>query len=412
MMNGHLYLQIITDKKVVARRFENIFQLTCSVLAILMSFQLLIRFIDNKDATSISYKMYNHSPKERYPSFSICFKGTNFHWFHEFNIFKANGLTSSKYEKLLAGEKVKKYVYNSTSRLYRKVDAANGNGATENLKDFHLRLTDILVGAEFVTEDSRHQLLYKNKIGATSIRQPPFYIGYHSPDQICFTRVSNDSMGSIRLYDKLSFNRSIVGPGMYNDSILSIHVHYPEQLMRSLDRPALTTIFSEYKSDVGMKISQGTLLRKREGSNEPCNDEINEHYDAYLQTKMSNHFHCVPPYWNLTLKNELKLNECNSTDKLAEVYNKIKEHTCMLSKYDPPCLEKFDSVVYNWNPPNEDTLAEIKITYKDRYYEEILYSKDLGMESFWAGIGGFAGLFMGFSIMQFSPFLGESVLLI
>ena len=374
-----------------------------------MSMKLIIQFSENKDATSISYKLYNQSPREKYPTFSICFKENSFHWSHDFTIFKAYGLTSVQYERLLKGEKVIRYMYNSTSRLYNKVNAVIGNQSDNNLGQFHLQLSDILVSSEFATENSIDQMHYKKAEGKLPIQQPPFYIGYHTPERICFTRISNDSINTIRLYDKLSLNRSIVGPGVYNDSVISIVVHYPEQLLRSLETPTFTSTFSEYRTDLELEVSQGTLLIKRVGSNEPCNDQMSDHYDTFVQKEMSKHFHCMPPYWNQNLKDELKLGECRSPDRLGYVYNKIKEHKRMLSELDSPCLDRFDAVVYNQKPIKDEGISQIKIIYKDRYDEEILYSQDFGFESFWSGIGGFAGLFMGISIMQIPPLFGKLI---
>ena len=351
--------------------------------------------------------MYNQSPKEKYPTFSICFTGTNFHWFHDFTIFNAYGLTTQEYERLLSGNNVTQYVYNATSRLYKKVDAVIGNRSDGDLNNFRLRFSDILLSSEFAAENSKDSYYYQIKTGQVSEPQLPFSVGYHTPDRICFTRISNDSIDLIRLYDKLLLNKSLVGPGIYNDSDISVIVHYPEQLMRSLETPTLTSSFSEFQMDLELKISQGTLLRKRAGSNENCNDQIDERYDTYVQKEVVKHFRCVPPYWNQNLKDESKLRECTSNHKLAEVYNYINDHKRMLIKLDLPCLDRFDSVVYNWKPTKNDNISQIKFTYKDRYYEEILYSKDLGFESFWSGIGGFAGLFMGFSIMQIPPLLGK-----
>ena len=41
-----------------------------------------------------------------------------------------------------------------------------------------------------------------------------------------------------------------------------------------------------------------------------------------------------------------------------------------------------------------------------KYYEEIEYSKDFGSESFISNLGGFIGIFLGYSMMQLPELLG------
>ena len=52
-------------------------------------------------------------------------------------------------------------------------------------------------------------------------------------------------------------------------------------------------------------------------------------------------------------------------------------------------------------------MSMIKFIYRDRQYEEIKFARDFGFESFWSGIGGFAGIFIGFSLMQIPAVLGN-----
>ena len=62
---------------------------------------------------------------------------------------------------------------------------------------------------------------------------------------------------------------------------------------------------------------------------------------------------------------------------------------------------------YNWEIRYTINLVMIKIVYRDRQYAEIRYSRGFGFESFFSGIGGFVGIFLGFSIMQLAPILGN-----
>ena len=70
-------------------------------------------------------------------------------------------------------------------------------------------------------------------------------------------------------------------------------------------------------------------------------------------------------------------------------------------------------VTYQWRPTvetdfvNTSDLSLIELVYQERHYQEILYAKDFGFESFWSGLGGFVGIFLGYSLLQIPDLLGN-----
>ena len=51
----------------------------------------------------------------------------------------------------------------------------------------------------------------------------------------------------------------------------------------------------------------------------------------------------------------------------------------------------------------------LKIEYLDKYYEEIKEIKEFGFEDFISGMGGFIGIFLGYSMMQIPQLIGTAV---
>ena len=368
---------------------------------------MLVKFLENHDATSIAYKKFNQSPQDKYPTFSLCFQGNRFHWYHDLAIFNAFGLTSYPFQKMLEGNDALKYEYNLSTRLYRKTPTFMNNGSYISFDSFHLQMTDILTDLEFATENPEDMVYYGNNTKMQSLVGPPFHISYQSPDKICFTRNSNETTDLVRLHDDLSFNRTILRKWIYNETELQIFVHYPGQLMKSLNNPSFASSFIDYQWEklLELKISQTTLLRKRYDSNNPCNNKIGDH-DDYLQREIIKGIGCAPPYWNKNLSVDLGFEECNTPEQLNQLYDYIRNYN-NYNSHDDPCLDMFNSVMYNWLKSNRDEVSIIQFIYRDKFYEEIQYARDFGFESFWSGIGGFAGLFMGFSIMQFPTLLGN-----
>ena len=318
------------------------------------------------------------------------------------------------------------------------------NQLNANFDSFHVQVDDFLAKSEFVTENSKYTATYygdRRKNQWTT--QLPFYVGYQTPDSICFTRNPYDPTGSIRLYDHLSINGFIFDNKMYEDTEIQLFVHYPQQLVRKLNNPVFSSSFSDYRTNklLEVELSQETLLRKRPDSNVQCNENILDH-DIYLQEEVSKKFGCIPPYWKKSRLINLELQNCGSQQTLNMIHNYLLNKT-MWKSFDEPCLEMFNSVIYNWIPTNNKDLGRmtvkkpvqesdpyvdfekeynweirytinlvmIKIVYRDRQYAEIRYSRGFGFESFFSGIGGFVGIFLGFSIMQLAPILGNGNIL-
>ena len=53
----------------------------------------------------------------------------------------------------------------------------------------------------------------------------------------------------------------------------------------------------------------------------------------------------------------------------------------------------------------------MKFIYEDTYFQEITYTKSFGLESFISNVGGFIGIFLGYSIMQLPEFFDGKILL-
>ena len=78
------------------------------------------RYFENGDISVLAINEYNKSPADRYPTFSICFEGTQFVWIHDIRLFDAYGLNATQYRLMLEGEIAMKYELNYSSSLYDK----------------------------------------------------------------------------------------------------------------------------------------------------------------------------------------------------------------------------------------------------------------------------------------------------
>ena len=49
----------------------------------------------------------------------------------------------------------------------------------------------------------------------------------------------------------------------------------------------------------------------------------------------------------------------------------------------------------------------MELAYMDESYQEFINAREFGFESFWAGVGGFVGMFLGYSFLQIPDTLTE-----
>ena len=52
-----------------------------------------------------------------------------------------------------------------------------------------------------------------------------------------------------------------------------------------------------------------------------------------------------------------------------------------------------------------DIMLGFTLRYKDKLYQEIVNVRDFGLGSFWSNVGGFTGIFIGYSLLDLYDFL-------
>ena len=62
-------------------------------------------------------------------------------------------------------------------------------------------------------------------------------------------------------------------------------------------------------------------------------------------------------------------------------------------------------VMYNRNLDQSYKKFLINFRYPEENYQEIENVRDFGFESFWSAVGGFIGIFMGYSMLQIPELL-------
>ena len=411
------------DPKILIGRLWVIFDATCFLLALYMTIIMVTRFREDRSATVISYRTYGDILGHKYPDFSVCVKGDDVYRYNGSSIFKAYKINPTEYKMLLEGKPAYRFKYDATSRLYDKIPLPpthQTNFTFDEMAKDSYALSDIVKEAEFQTKDARSSIVYRKRkrLGhERSVEEPPFYISYRASKCLCFTRKSimDEWHGSmaIRNKDYLYLDLSLLDSTVEVD----ILIHYPDQLMRYLGSPLLALNPLDMKDNkYQIKISHSTVLQKRFTKNQPCVE--NDDYDSYLQEAVINKIHCIPPFWMYKRNFSSNIKECTSIEKLEEINNvivdiyknKLDYNTSALKRTDinPPCLDMFNSIVWNKfkHRKLDANIALIEISYLENYYEGIKQVEDFGVQDFVSNVGGFIGIFIGYSMMQIPELLG------
>ena len=107
------------------------------------------------------------------------------------------------------------------------------------------------------------------------------------------------------------------------------------------------------------------------------------------------------------LTNPTDVKDCDSPRDLKEANIHIKDTKAILSENDIPCDEMMvltiDSTINHPSFIPKD--ISIQFIYTEKIYEEIKYLRAIGFGNWLSNVGGYVGIFLGYSMMQLPEFL-------
>ena len=228
-----------------------------------------LRYTDNEDSSSISYKSFNKNSEDEYPTFSICLLSTP--WQKLQHIFDAeliekHAISSLEWNKLMKGYTIERNIWNT------KLDFANFSNVEH--EDFSLELESLLKlfinkAIQFETKNETQTTNY-GKFKKEN-KSWPFFLSYEDPDTKCYTRKNLVESGLFRKSDRLWMDLNYL-----KMTKISIHLylHHTGQLIRALGTPYFKMYGMELDNDnskITLKLSHVSVLRKRANAKIPCN---------------------------------------------------------------------------------------------------------------------------------------------
>ena len=380
-------------------RLKIVFSFACFLLAIYYGITQVVRYLQNKDSSTVTYKIFNEMPDNRYPTFSICLKGKEIYWRNEPLLFEYTGVTSAQYIDVLKGRGWK-YNYDKDTRLYKKEYLNETDVPKLDVPGTFLQPIDIIKGARFVSRN------YSGEEDVDEIENS-FYIGHRTADETCFTRNSYDKLRSIRIYDEVVLRESLLGPGSPRNLEIKIIVHYPGQLIRNIEKPSHYETLKEIwktKKVLEEKVSEVSVLKNRPNARTPCYDG-NLTDDARFRQKAIKLAGCVPNFWQDLDFENMNKRPCKTKKDFEELQHTIASYRKVSSNYKPSCISMDTSVIHSKSLRPGIQHITIRISYMADSYQETENVQDFGFESFFSSLGGFVGIFLGYSMLQIPELL-------
>ena len=246
-------------------------------------------------------------------------------------------------------------------------------------------------------------------------KQLPFYKSYQDYNRICLTRNNTYRKGMSYSFEHLAiWTRRIK-----NFDKIRIYFHHPYQAMRTFfnrfySKPYISLDLQKRRNynNIRFRFSQLSVLRKRRDANNPCIPDLQD--DRRFFMGIFQRVSCVPPFWKKFRSNRSKTAECNNSSQIKKLIDELNEiEWGDASKFlTEPC----DKMSISTSVEKSKTVAKfihhlpvLRFSYLNEDYQEIVNVKDFGFENFWSNIGGFIGIFLGYSLLQIPDLLAKTI---
>ena len=169
---------------------------------------------------------------------------------------------------------------------------------------------------------------------------------------------------------------------------------------------------------VTIQINHIKILKMRTDSNGRCNKTLDDH-DGQWMEMVSKLVGCIPPYWismtqginlpvctsSLQLYKTLQFHMLPSVGKSEGSQKAIRKNKEVFKMNDPPCTQMgiSTSLIQDkaFGGPNKDKpVYNVVIKFATEEYEDGQNVKEYRADNLFAEMGGYIGLFVGFSFFQ------------
>ena len=362
--------------------------MACCLAVIFYSTIEAERYSRDEDTSKISFKSFNHDLQDTYPDVTFCLEGG--HFSQSVDEFR---LSETSFINVLKGYDYSSNTWpdNLNQRIRMKADMYFSD-LKEMIHSYYIKTNGGMISYSNENRTSDGQLQEINSY---------FHTTHIDPEKLCFTRNSETEKGTgiLRKEDEIVLNLK----NAVTKTNLKIYFHYPGQFLRNIEIPVAESYL--YGNDTSQKITLTipdiAILRKRSKSSDPCKD-TDEDDANNLRMKAMKDVKCQPAYWKSLMRKNTTFPVCKTLDEHRKISRQMMEISSFLSKSTTPCSEmRIPSAVQKDKIIGFRQL-QVSILYLTTQYQEIINIPDFDFDSMFSAIGGFVGIFLGYSLLQAS----------
>lgn len=378
-----------------------LFKLTCFTLTGRMIYVQFHDYVENEDSSSVSYKTFNDDKDEAHPTFSICVAG------EDGEIFKESLKTSYKsYFNYLVGEETNASILRDLLFDEVAINTLPVEKSYTKTKEWEVKN----VFGKNIDINHWKENFYRY-----------FVITHQDPWQVCFTKRENEEEGIQVQFEFLSLDANWI---LENNLRIYFYVHQKRQLIRSIIHPKFIflpksllqlnqTYQGEYRKDILLDGQAIDVLKKRPDAKKKCNNTFFDDDRKWIEGVMGA-LKCIPEFMTRFISNSTSnvklhsLSTCNQTKhrEYAMVYYPEAYCKRISNSYLDPCTQVSTVVTSSELTAKNDlngsasSLLNFWLTYNTQAYKETQNKKAFDMATLWGQIGGFVGIFLGYSLLQ------------
>ena len=389
----------VVEKGRLSPVIKNIPFILCSLMCYggttFMVVMLYCKYQANLDSSQMSMKQFNKSPEGRYPSLTLCLYAKDGLLFKQSILRRDFGLSRGTYYDILNGE------MEDTNYTLQKI----------NFHQVVTKIDDFL--EEFEAENDAYET-YNEWIPSGNTQKSPLIASYQDPTTNCFTYNTRYDTNLTLNAVKVKLNVTKFVQTFDDGGKIYIQAHYPGQMIRDM-RTFLFKISdweninpNKGNNQVLIQFSGVTLMRFRPNGVDACDSQLENDDDEWMEY-VKKKLRCTPSYWNKQSEDHHSHDQIK-TCSLKEDVRRFKSYwpmdggrysTGVFKKYLRPCnkMAIFTNIMQTPYDTKKDVL-KIKFRVQENFYQEILNIQDFALEDLWASIGGYVGVFCGYSILH------------
>ena len=361
---------------------HTLISIVCFLLALYMTYLQFKYYLADEDMSPVSYQYFSdENSKIDYPTFSVCFFGSQYVFDPQKDVFKSTNVTPVSFGQFLQGN------------LIRHAEEHNAIKYDEVALDINkgYLLSAYGVNTEFHTKSRSNFSMVPS---------------YTLPDYICLAKAKKEKRFEKTNYDVVELNATLAFERHF---VITAVIHQKGRITRSLRKLSIQPIVPKEYQHGAMRrydINDIEVLRRRDKATAPCNSSLLDE-DKFIMSLIMRNVGCIPTYWEEFFAADKSLNQdlerCRSHEEYQKL-NKMRDYIYWNfnsegSLYLQPCTEmKVSTFTIEFHDGFSSDVLKLIFSHNVNSYKEVANTKAYTIEMLLGQVGGFVGRSLNITI--------------